>query len=56
VTSVIHENLHKRLRGPVKRIGAKFAPVPFSSVLETASLPSMDEIAAAIRDLAPIPA
>lgn len=44
IASVIHEKLHRRLRDPVCRIGAKFAPVPFSKVLETASLPSMDEI------------
>lgn len=56
IASTIHERLHGRLRAPVKRVGAKFAPVPFSNVLETASLPSLAEVEAAIRDLAPIAA
>jgi pyruvate dehydrogenase E1 component beta subunit len=52
IASNIHEKLHKRLRAPVKRIGAKYAPVPFCNTLETASLPSLAEVEAAIRDLA----
>jgi pyruvate dehydrogenase E1 component beta subunit len=52
IASVIHEKLFKRLRHPVKRIGAKYAPVPFCNTLETASLPSMPEVEAAVRALA----
>jgi acetoin:2,6-dichlorophenolindophenol oxidoreductase subunit beta len=52
IASTIHERLHKELRAPVKRIGAKYAPVPFSQPLETASLPSMEEIEAAVQALA----
>jgi pyruvate dehydrogenase E1 component beta subunit len=53
ISSAIHEELFDILRAPVKRIGAKFAPVPFSKPLETESLPSMAEIEAAIRNLVP---
>lgn len=56
IASTIHENLHARLRGPVRRVGAKYAPVPFSSVLEAASLPSIDEVDQAVRQLAAVPA
>lgn len=56
IASTIHERLHKKLRAPVIRIGAKYAAVPFSNVLETASVPSMDEISAAARSLAGVPA
>ena len=56
IASTIHERLHKKLRAPVVRIGAKYAAVPFSNVLETASVPSMDEITAAARSLAGVPA
>ena len=53
ISSAIHEKLFDTLRGPVVRIGAKYAPVPFSQPLETASLPSLAEIEAAIRAQAP---
>jgi acetoin:2,6-dichlorophenolindophenol oxidoreductase subunit beta len=52
IAATIHERLHKQLRAPVKRIGAKYAPVPFSQPLESASLPSMEEIETAVRALA----
>lgn len=56
IASVIHENLHKRLRGPVVRLGAKFSAVPFSNPLETAYVPSVQEIEAAARSLVGVPA
>jgi pyruvate/2-oxoglutarate/acetoin dehydrogenase E1 component len=60
ISSVIHERAFDSLRAPVRRIGAKYAPVPFSQPLETASLPSIAEVEAAVRALAsigmPIPA
>lgn len=56
IASTIHERLHGELRAPVKRIGAKYAPVPFSNPLETASLPSLGEVEAAVRELAPVSA
>ena len=51
ISSAIHEQLFDRLRAPVARVGAKYAPVPFSQPLETASLPSLAEVEAAIRRL-----
>lgn len=56
IASTIHETLHARLRAPVVRIGAKYAPVPFSKVLETASVPSLEEIETAVRRLAAVAA
>ena len=53
ISSAIHEQLFDRLRAPVARVGAKYAPVPFSKPLETASLPSIEEVEVAIRTLAP---
>ncbi len=37
------------LDAPVERVGAPFAPVPFSAPLEDAYLPGVDEIVAAVR-------
>ncbi len=51
ISSAIHEQLFDTLRAPVARIGAKYAPVPFSQPLETASLPSLAEVEAAVRAL-----
>jgi acetoin:2,6-dichlorophenolindophenol oxidoreductase subunit beta len=39
------------LKAPVKRLGAAFAPVPFSKPLETAFVPQPADIEAAIRAL-----
>lgn len=54
ISSIIHERAFDALRAPVRRIGAKYAPVPFSQPLETASLPSIGEVEAAVRALAPV--
>ncbi|HEX7856349.1 MAG TPA: transketolase C-terminal domain-containing protein [Sphingobium sp.] len=56
IASTIHERAHAHLRAPVRRIGAKYAPVPFSNVLETASLPSVADVMAAARELAKVSA
>ncbi|WP_375398837.1 alpha-ketoacid dehydrogenase subunit beta [uncultured Sphingomonas sp.] len=56
ISAAIHEKLFDKLRSPVIRIGAKYAPVPFSQPLETASLPSLAEIETAIRSLVREPA
>ena len=53
ISAAIHERLFDRLRAPVARVGAKYAPVPFSQPLESASLPSISEVEAAIRALVP---
>ena len=39
------------LDGPVGRVGAPFAPIPFSPPLEDAYLPGADEIVTAVREL-----
>ena len=55
ISSRIHEALFDTLKGPVVRVGSKFAPVPFSKPLEDAFLPSMADLDAAIRALAKAP-
>ena len=39
------------LDGPVGRVGAPFAPIPFSPPLEDAYLPGADEVVAAVREI-----
>jgi pyruvate/2-oxoglutarate/acetoin dehydrogenase E1 component len=56
ISSRIHEKLFDKLKGPVARIGGKFAPVPFSKPLEDAFLPSAEDLEAAVRSLAARPA
>jgi pyruvate/2-oxoglutarate/acetoin dehydrogenase E1 component len=48
----IGESLFEHLDAPVRRLGAKFWPIPFSPPLEQATLPQADEIVDALRDLA----
>ncbi len=47
IAAVVSEALFGKLKGPVKRIGAPFTPVPFSKPLETAYLPNAEKIAEA---------
>lgn len=49
ISSVIHEELFSELQAPVQRVGAPSCAVPYSNVLETAFVPSSDNIEAAIR-------
>jgi pyruvate dehydrogenase E1 component beta subunit len=49
VSSRIHEALHSHLLAPVQRLGSAFCAVPFSKPLETAFVPSQDQIEAAVR-------
>lgn len=49
IAATINEELFNDLVSPVKRIGSAFCPVPASKPLETAFLPSLQEIEAAIR-------
>ncbi|HEX7525806.1 MAG TPA: alpha-ketoacid dehydrogenase subunit beta [Gaiellaceae bacterium] len=39
------------LDAPIVRVGAPFAPIPFSAPLEDAYLPGVDEVVAAVREL-----
>lgn len=49
LSSRIHEELFSSLKAPVLRVGSRYAPVPFSPVLEKDWLYSQDQIEAAIR-------
>jgi len=51
VASVINEELHGELDAPVKRIGARFAPIGSAPTLEAAVMPSAATIADAIREV-----
>jgi len=45
----VNEELFGQLRSRVQRVGAAFAPVPFSKPLEKAFVPDAGKIAAAVR-------
>ena len=45
----VQEAAFDELDGPIERVGAPFAPVPFSPPLEDAYLPGREEVAAAVR-------
>lgn len=49
IASRIHEALHPKLHAAVQRVGSAFCAVPFSKPLETAFVPSQDQIEAAVR-------
>src|SRR6476659_9098629 len=48
VAALVQEAAFDQLDAPVARVGAPFAPVPFSAQLEDAYLPGADEIVAAV--------
>ena len=48
----LSQSLFGRLKKPVVRLGAPFAPVPFSKRLEMAYVPDAERIAAAVKTLA----
>jgi 2-oxoisovalerate dehydrogenase E1 component beta subunit len=52
IAATIAEDAFEHLDAPVKRIGAPDCPVPFSPPLEKAFIPQVDDVAAALRDLA----
>jgi len=49
ISSRIHEALFSQLKAPVERVASAFSPVPFSKPLETAFVPGVPQIEAAIR-------
>ena len=51
VAARVQEAAFDYLDAPVTRVGAPFAPIPFSAPLEDAYLPGADEIVAAVRGL-----
>ncbi len=49
VAAVINEELFGELEAPVRRVGARFAPIGSAAALEGFVLPSADRLAAAVR-------
>jgi acetoin:2,6-dichlorophenolindophenol oxidoreductase subunit beta len=49
ITARVQEAAFDELDAPIVRVGAPFAPVPFSPPLEDAYLPGRDDVAAAVR-------
>jgi pyruvate/2-oxoglutarate/acetoin dehydrogenase E1 component len=52
IAATIGEEAFEDLDAPVKRVAAPDTPVPFSPPLEKAFIPQVDDVAAAIRELA----
>lgn len=56
IAAAISEELYDWLDGPVKRVGAKDRPIPFSAPMEQYIIPQAADIAAAVREsLAGVP-
>ncbi|MDK2881861.1 MAG: acetoin:2,6-dichlorophenolindophenol oxidoreductase subunit beta [Bacillota bacterium] len=51
VAAVVAEEIIDYLDGPIKRVGAKFVPVPFSPALEPLMLPQVEDIIAAVKEI-----
>nr|WP_087575488.1 alpha-ketoacid dehydrogenase subunit beta [Sphingomonas sp. CDS-1] len=49
ISSVLHEQLWDKLKGPVQRVGGAYSPVPFSKPLELAFAPNPASIIAAVK-------
>ena len=52
IAATIAEEAFEHLDAPVRRIAAPDSPVPFSPVLEKAFIPQVDDVVAALRELA----
>jgi len=52
IAATIAEEAFEHLDAPVKRVAAPDTPVPFSPVLEKAYIPQVEDVAAALRELA----
>ncbi|MBW3593518.1 MAG: alpha-ketoacid dehydrogenase subunit beta [Actinobacteria bacterium] len=52
IAATITEEAFENLDGPVKRIAAPDTPVPFSPPLEKAFIPQVEDVVAAVRELA----
>jgi 2-oxoisovalerate dehydrogenase E1 component beta subunit len=52
IAATIVEDAFEQLDAPVRRLAAPDAPVPFAPSLEKAYIPQVDDVAAALRDLA----
>jgi 2-oxoisovalerate dehydrogenase E1 component beta subunit len=52
IAATIAEDAFEDLDGPVKRLAAPDAPVPFAPSLERAYIPQTDDVVAVLRELA----
>jgi pyruvate/2-oxoglutarate/acetoin dehydrogenase E1 component len=52
IAATIAEEAFEHLDAPVKRVAAPDTPVPFSPVLEKAYIPQVEDVTAALRELA----
>jgi pyruvate/2-oxoglutarate/acetoin dehydrogenase E1 component len=52
IATLINEALFGQLKAPVRRVASNDSPVPYSKPLETAFMPTVETIAAAIRETA----
>jgi pyruvate dehydrogenase E1 component beta subunit len=50
VAALLADEGHDHLQGPVKRVGARHVPIPFSPPLENYVLPSPARITEAVRE------
>ena len=51
VAAMVAEEAFDFLDAPIKRVGAPFAPIPFSAKLEGAYIPDEAKIIAAVKEL-----
>jgi pyruvate dehydrogenase E1 component beta subunit len=51
IAATIGERLYGALKAPIRRVGARTCPVPFSKPLETAFIPGVQDITDAIRSV-----
>lgn len=51
IAAVVAEEAYDALDAPIVRVAAKYAPIPFSPVLEDYVLPSVSDIEAAVRSV-----
>jgi 2-oxoisovalerate dehydrogenase E1 component beta subunit len=52
IAATIAEEAFEQLDAPIRRLAAPDAPVPFAPTLEKAYIPQVEDVAAAVRDLA----
>jgi pyruvate/2-oxoglutarate/acetoin dehydrogenase E1 component len=52
IAATIAEEAFEHLDAPIKRVAAPDTPVPFSPVLEKAFIPQVEDVVAALEELA----
>ncbi len=51
IAAIVADEAFGYLDAPIKRVGAKWTPIPFPSVMEDYVLPGIDDIEAAVREV-----